>query len=238
MKKVIISGSFLLLGFTQIMLGQNFTYTAPVTSLPGTPSSPPTILTEFYSYINNLDVDPVTFWVHIEKNIPLDWDATFCTTVCWANFVLDDSNYTIAGNSSDTVLVDVYPGLIGTEGWVTISVLPLGSLQPPDLITFHVYTATGVENEVDLPASYKVMTTYPNPFNASVSLRFELEKPGQVTLAVFDLQGREVERVYQGEAMAGEQRFEWQPVNLASGLYLVRLQIGPAQQISKVLYLR
>jgi hypothetical protein len=79
----------------------------------------------------------------------------------------------------------------------------------------------GVANE---PALTTTLESYPNPFNTSVEMKFSLSLAGNYSLAVYDAQGRLVEKLANGNATAGElQRVQWQAANHAAGLYLVRL---------------
>jgi hypothetical protein len=95
--------------------------------------------------------------------------------------------------------------------------------------------ATGVGDGVgdgpagDLPGPTPALTAYPNPFNPSVTLRFELTAPATGELAVYDLAGRKVVTVASGIFLAGVQEVVWRGVDGAgravpSGTYLVRLR--------------
>jgi hypothetical protein len=74
---------------------------------------------------------------------------------------------------------------------------------------------------------------YPNPFHQQVTFSFTLAQPQPVVVKVYDLLGREVSVLYQGEAR-GRQAYqlEWRPATqLPGGLYIIRLQTpGQASQ--------
>jgi len=87
-------------------------------------------------------------------------------------------------------------------------------------------TQTGVGTpQSSLPISYDV-TNYPNPFNPSTTIRFELPVTGHATLIVYDLLGREVERLIDGEMAAGVHEIRFTPPAKASGVYIYRLTAG------------
>lgn len=67
------------------------------------------------------------------------------------------------------------------------------------------------------------LTVYPNPFNLTTKLKFEVEKPGVHNIQVFDLAGREVQRLYNG-MLAGHTEFQFGSLGLASGIYFVRIE--------------
>jgi hypothetical protein len=64
----------------------------------------------------------------------------------------------------------------------------------------------------------------PNPFNPATEFAFSLERGGRVSLVVYDLAGRVVDRLVDRELPAGAHVIPWQPRNLASGTYVYRLK--------------
>jgi hypothetical protein len=65
---------------------------------------------------------------------------------------------------------------------------------------------------------------YPNPFNPSTTIKFELPKSSMVRLSVYDLPGREVTVLVNERVEAGVHEVNFDGSNLASGVYLYRLQ--------------
>ncbi|RJP76698.1 MAG: T9SS C-terminal target domain-containing protein [Candidatus Zixiibacteriota bacterium] len=89
------------------------------------------------------------------------------------------------------------------------------------------------------PASPGLLSAYPNPFNARVRIAWRLPQAGPVTLAVYDLAGREVARHTRSWAPAGPGAWNWQPgPALGSGLYFIRLQAPGLTLQQKSLYLK
>src|SRR5690606_7202665 len=64
----------------------------------------------------------------------------------------------------------------------------------------------------------------PNPFARTTTIRFVLARPGRVTLAVYDLLGREVTRLVDDVRPAGAYAATFDAAHLAGGLYLYRLR--------------
>jgi hypothetical protein len=89
-----------------------------------------------------------------------------------------------------------------------------------------------------LPEGYCLHQNYPNPFNPSTTIRFSLPKSGYVTLKVYDILGREVETLLSGERTAGAYAVEWTPNNLASGVYLYRIQAGAFSDVKRLVLLK
>jgi len=90
--------------------------------------------------------------------------------------------------------------------------------------------ATAAEFETgSLPAAFALHPNYPNPFNPSTRLSYDLAAAGSVTLTVYDLLGREVRRLVNGRQSAGRHTVEWDGGGVAaktsSGVYVVRLHV-------------
>jgi len=65
-------------------------------------------------------------------------------------------------------------------------------------------------------------------------LKYEVSSPGIVRLVVYDLQGREMEILYEGNTVAGRYATEVNTGNWASGIYLVRLEAGGEVDLVKL----
>lgn len=103
---------------------------------------------------------------------------------------------------------------------------------------------TAVEEETDavLPNTL-TLKNYPNPFNASTVLTFELPQASRMQLRLYNTIGQQVVLLRQGYLTAGAHTMVWdgrdQQGNLVhSGLYFVRLTAGSAEAVRKVIMLR
>jgi serine protease len=81
-----------------------------------------------------------------------------------------------------------------------------------------------------VPASYKLEQNFPNPFNPQTVIRFGLPEGGTVRLRVFDLMGREVNRLADEERDAGYYEVVWDGTDagkrpVASGIYFYSLEV-------------
>jgi hypothetical protein len=74
----------------------------------------------------------------------------------------------------------------------------------------------------ELPAEISI-ANYPNPFNPLTTISYNLPQPGNVTLTVFDINGRQVAVVY-GWREAGSHQAAFDGANLSSGIYFYRIQ--------------
>jgi hypothetical protein len=82
------------------------------------------------------------------------------------------------------------------------------------------------------------LANFPNPFNPSTELVFDLPQACPVTLTVHDLLGREVARLFEGPQTAGHHRISFNASALSSGVYFGRLQAGTMTRTQKMVLLR
>lgn len=88
-------------------------------------------------------------------------------------------------------------------------------------------TALSNDLELEIPTSVELQQNYPNPFNPSTSINFGVPASGKVTLEVFDVLGRKVATLINGEnRVAGRHTVTFDARNLASGMYIYRLAAG------------
>jgi len=99
----------------------------------------------------------------------------------------------------------------------------IGTLENAILKT--MTTVTTEEPFSELPHKTQLLSNYPNPFNPSTVIRYELANSSNVTLTVFDVIGRKVAVLINNEQIsAGNHEVRFNAAGLASGLYLYRLQ--------------
>lgn len=104
-------------------------------------------------------------------------------------------------------------------------------------------TAVLEERVAAVPQAFALSQNFPNPFNSSTVIRFALPSLGEVELAVFNLAGQQVATLAEGRREAGAYAVNWdgrdeRGKELASGLYLYRLQAGGWGETRKLLLLR
>ncbi|NKB65641.1 MAG: T9SS type A sorting domain-containing protein [Candidatus Latescibacteria bacterium] len=130
-------------------------------------------------------------------------------------------------------------GLSGEfSGTFYLDDIRLIAADPPSQIT-----AVLEDYSQTLPQDIALEQNYPNPFNSGTAIRFALPVGGQVELALYNLVGQKVQTLVQGQRPAGTYTVRWDGRDeagreLASGLYLYRLQAGGQVKTRKLLLLR
>ena len=87
------------------------------------------------------------------------------------------------------------------------------------------------------PGVYTLMQNFPNPFNLTTTIRFDLPSATNVSLKVYDLLGREIASLTQAHLEAGYHQVQWK-ANVASGIYFYRLQTEEFVETKKMVLLK
>ena len=88
------------------------------------------------------------------------------------------------------------------------------------------------------PSEFILHPSYPNPFNPETNLTFDLPAAGNVSLVIYDVNGREIVRLVDGWRQAGVYEAAFNASSLSSGVYFARLQAGNFQQTRKIILLK
>jgi hypothetical protein len=89
-----------------------------------------------------------------------------------------------------------------------------------------------------IPERFYLAQNYPNPFNPQTELRFGLAKAGHVTLRVFDITGREVATLLDGERAPGSYSVSFNGSHLASGLYFYTISTPEGTDSRKMMLMK
>jgi len=93
-------------------------------------------------------------------------------------------------------------------------------------IPIRVGSNVSVERPSDIPVTLELSHVYPNPFNFRTEAVFTIRQTGRVKLQLYNLTGRKVATLADGELTAGTHRVMIDGSRLASGLYYLRLESG------------
>ncbi|MBM3328439.1 MAG: T9SS type A sorting domain-containing protein [Calditrichaeota bacterium] len=140
-------------------------------------------------------------------NVRRDWNA---------ERVVEGGVYYICGFATDG-----YPGNL-TQSFAIGRVVIRGPQSAPPL--------------VDLPRDYALTRAFPNPFNRALTIDYVLPAAGSVRIAIYDLTGRFVETLVEGQRPAGQQTVVWRPTNVGAGLYLIKMEAGGKTFLQKAVF--
>jgi hypothetical protein len=97
---------------------------------------------------------------------------------------------------------------------------------------------TAVEQGVTVPKSFSLFDNYPNPFNPSTTIAFELPAEARISLTVFNLLGQQVARLVDEVKSAGRHVVLFDASTLTSGIYFYQINAGSFHQTRKMLLVK
>jgi parallel beta-helix repeat protein len=101
-----------------------------------------------------------------------------------------------------------------------------------------------VKRDPDLPSVYHLSQNYPNPFNPSTTIKYQVPPPGgRVSMVVYNVMGQRVRTLLNREQPPGYHIVTWdgtsdRGVNIASGVYFVRMEAPGFSMTKKLLLLK
>ena len=89
-----------------------------------------------------------------------------------------------------------------------------------------------------IPDQYYLSQNYPNPFNSTTVLPYGLPETTRLSISIFDISGRIVESLVNGDIEAGYHSVSWDASTVATGVYLVKMESGSFSSVRKVILVR
>lgn len=103
-------------------------------------------------------------------------------------------------------------------------------------VGWNTYLDAEQESFILHPSSFS-LSTFPNPFNSTLQIEYEMPKRAEIELSIHNVLGQRVEVLESGMTAAGAHRTSWSPAS-AGGIYFVTLRYDGQAHSRKVLYLR
>ena len=101
-----------------------------------------------------------------------------------------------------------------------------------------VFMVSELTSATALPESFKVNNAYPNPFNPITTLKFSLPIETEVSIAVYNLNGREVVTLQDGNMDAGYHTVLWNADHHSSGVYFIKMIAGEIVNTQKLILMK
>ena len=136
---------------------------------------------------------------------------------------------TIYGHTSGSVVNIDYEPFIGTAS-ISVIVNDFGFGELSDTVQFSLQIQGELSgDEEPLPRLFQISNTYPNPFNPVITIDFEIDRPRNLSMHLFDLKGRKIRTVFENrEFQAGFFQEKWfgkddRGMQVSNGIYMVQL---------------
>jgi len=139
------------------------------------------------------------------------------------------------GSSSQTVLTMIS----GIYGALALDA-PIGGEESRNVeIVYYGPSTTGMADDNPHPPNTTLLSNnYPNPFNASTTIRYNLQTASDVKIEIFDICGRKIENILDERQQPGYHQATWNAADFPSGVYFYALKAGGLGNIEKMTLLK
>jgi hypothetical protein len=97
---------------------------------------------------------------------------------------------------------------------------------------------TGIIAENEIPKEFNIYQNYPNPFNPTTSIKYDVPKNSFVSIKVYDVTGKQIMELVNGEQAAGVYEATFDASNLSSGIYFYKMEAGKFSKVMKMVLIR
>jgi choice-of-anchor B domain-containing protein len=184
--------------------------------------------------ISNTQVQPSTLIYTVAENPPVDWLT-----------ILKSAGSVVSGQT-DSVGITLDASSLN-EGTYSTDIVVSGNdtNNPTETITVNlvVESVTGISDNANIPDVYALGENYPNPFNPSTSIPYQLPQPGDVRIEIYNMLGQKVKTLVNNKKEPGYYTASWEGLNdngfqVSSGIYLYRIEAGEFSSVRKMILMK
>jgi hypothetical protein len=141
---------------------------------------------------------------------------------------------------------DCYDGMVNSSSWFPtreVGELWQNFVSEGSIIDTSACDSTTVETDFKIPEKFLLHPPYPNPFNPSTTLRYDLPEQTTVNIIIYDMLGRRVKTVVKTNQEAGFKSVIWDGTNnqgkpVSAGVYFYQIQAGDFVLTKKMVLLK
>ncbi len=190
-----------------------------------------------------LTVEGDTNFVTAEHPVTLTWDLSNLPETVVGLTLTDNitsDTYDLLNPEQDAIIITpVAKGSFSADGSGGVNIYP--QLGDSHFTLTVAYSALSTEDESTLPKEFALHRIYPNPFNPSATISFDIppvETYNNTLLRVYDIKGRRVATLVDAPYKPGTHTVQWHPQNLSSGLYIVQFKAGDKTFNQKITFIK
>lgn len=166
--------------------------------------------------------------IYRTTNSGIPWNSTYRIYIDnknnkWVSCDDDLGGFTIYNDTTWS-----YPNEFGNEATSDFKEDKYGNMWICQLVRLLVYNPKGVvgidEKQNEIMPENNIITNYPNPFNGSTKIKYEINKSENISLNIYNLKGNKISEIYTGFKPVGKYEYDFSSENLSSGIYFVILK--------------
>ena len=85
---------------------------------------------------------------------------------------------------------------------------------------------------------FKLDQSYPNPFNPTTTISYQIKQYSSIDINIYDINGRLVENLFNGFKSAGSYSFDWDANNIPSGVYFLNMNTNSFSSTQKLMLIK
>ncbi|MEJ2055167.1 MAG: T9SS type A sorting domain-containing protein [Calditrichaceae bacterium] len=163
--------------------------------------------------------------------------ATLGDTVTYS--VLSQTNDALVSASIDdsSLTLSFTSDMTGTDTITVQASAADRSITDQFVVTVNPATALAYNGD-QIPTRYKLSQNYPNPFNPETTIGYALPKASDVTISIYDVNGRHVTDILNSYKSAGYHTIKWNASGQSSGLYFYRITAENFTQVKRCILVK
>ena len=183
-------------------------------------------------------IGPVWGSVNVPTDLALEWLPAAAATSYDVEVALDQTFDTVVFSETVTDNAVAAAAAVDTQYYWRVRSNDGNAVSDWSLPFVFSTGATVDADDRATTGGFALGAAFPNPTSGVVSVPFTLAEAGEVTIAVFDVTGREVATLASGVRSEGAHTVEWDAAAMPAGVYLVRLQAGSELASTRVVVSR
>ncbi len=194
---------------------------------------------DFSGYVYNIGNKPATvFMVREQNNLPDGWSSQLCFGSCPQSTV-DTLNMLIMNGDSLEYKITFYTNDTPEEGSALLAFYVADEQDTIKQAFTLSTTATDIsDSEINQVEDFRLFGNYPNPFNPTTAISYQLSAVSQVVLTVYDISGKAVQTLVNGRQGAGTHTVQFDAAALSSGTYFYQLKSNGLIKTGKMLLIK
>jgi hypothetical protein len=185
-------------------------------------------------------VSPVNGATNLAPAIKFDWNSVPAATSYRIKVATDTSFITVVIDSTISEDSLALSGFLanGLYYWKVAAINNAGTGPYSSVWNFRI-NPVGINNYSSIiPKEFKLYGNFPNPFNPTTKIRFDIPQNSSVKILVYDMTGREIQQLVNRQLSAGAYEYEFDGSNFASGIYFYRMQVADYLSVKKMVLIK